>query len=247
MASLQIFHIIWSTTLEVMLLPHPQNILFEVLAVSACCLLPRSPLGCLNIHKIISLLKCQLLSPQKLHSCHLLLYNKYPIVSHLANYVATAVSIATPYSALAVIYMYCCIQWQNLKYVPNIVIFTDAIIGQTSHMPLQIYIYIIEVFSILLTQLTIRVEHNQFSFEVMELKAHILFSTSKVDDTVCFNYFFLFVVSCHNIFVVIYDITIYFLQCSGDEIKHLLKGHNMCCYCPCNIGKILLNVLKIPS
>lgn len=95
-------------------------------------------LGALLGVKIISLLKCQLLSPQKLHSCHLLLDNKYPIFSHLANYVVTAVSIATPYSALTVIYMYCCIQWQNLKYVPNIVILTDAINGQTSNMPLYI-------------------------------------------------------------------------------------------------------------
>lgn len=110
-----------------------------------------------------------------------------------------------------------------------------------------IYIYKIEIISILLTQLSIRVEHYQLIFEVMELKAHILFSTSKVDDTVCFNYFSLFVVSCHSIFVVIYDIIIYFLQCSGDEIKHLLKGCSMCCYYPCNIGKILLDVLNIPS
>lgn len=114
------------------------SILFEVLAVSACCLFPRSPLGCQNIHKIISLVRCQLLSPQKLHSCHLLLDNKYPIVSHLANYVATAVSLASQYSAVTVIYMYCCIHWQNFRYVPNIVIITDAINGQTSHVPLCI-------------------------------------------------------------------------------------------------------------
>lgn len=107
--------------------------------------------------------------------------------------------------------------------------------------------YIVEVFSILLTQLSIRVEHYQFIFDVMELKAHILFSTSKVDDTVCLNCFSLFVVSCHSIFVVIYDRIIYFLQCSGEEIKHLLNGHNMSSYWPCNIGKILLDVLDILS
>jgi hypothetical protein len=85
--------------------------------------------------KIISLLRCQLLSLQKLHNYHLLLDNKYPIVSHLANYVATAVSLATRYSAVTIISMYYCIHWQSLKNVPNIVILTDAINGQTSHVP----------------------------------------------------------------------------------------------------------------
>jgi hypothetical protein len=96
-------------------------------------------------------------------------------------------------------------------------------------------------------QLSIKLKHYQYMFDVMELKAHILFFTSKVDDTVCFNYIFLFVVSCHSIFVVIYDRIIYFLQCSGDEIKHLLNMQNMNCYGPCNKGKIQLNVLDIPS
>jgi hypothetical protein len=59
-----------------------------------------------------------------------------------------------------------------------------------------------------------------------------------------FNYIFLFVVSCHSIFVVIYDKIIYFLQCSWDEIKHLVNIQNTNCYGPC---KILLNVLDIPS
>jgi hypothetical protein len=83
---------------------------------------------------MISLLRCQLLSLQKLRSYHLL-DNKYPIVSHLANYVATAVSLATQYSAVTIISMYYCIHWQSLKNVPNIVILTVAINGQTSHVP----------------------------------------------------------------------------------------------------------------
>jgi hypothetical protein len=72
-----------------------------------------------------------------------------------------------------------------LKYVPNIVILTEAINGQTSHGPL----YIVEALYVLLTQLSIRADHYQYIVDVMELNAHILFFTSKVDadDTVYFN------------------------------------------------------------
>jgi hypothetical protein len=39
----------------------------------------------------------------------------------------------------------------------------------------------VEAFSV--NQLSIRVEHYQYMFDIMELKSNILFFTSKVDDT----------------------------------------------------------------